>query len=73
MSLLLELFKFLVNLSNGSANVISNFWVKIGTKVSNGTKTLSIIEVLRIRAEGQVAAKNREMDLREREIELAER
>ena len=43
-----------------------------GTKVSNGTKTLSIIEVLRIKAEGQVATKNREMDLREREIALAE-
>lgn len=47
--------------------------MNVGTKVSNGTKTLSIIEVLRIRAEGQVAAKNREMDLREREIQLAER
>ena len=43
-----------------------------GTKVSNGTKTLSIIEVLRIKAEGQVSTKNREMDLREREIALAE-
>ena len=31
----------------------------LGTKVSNGTKTMSIIEVLRIKAEGQVAAKNR--------------
>ena len=35
-------------------------------------KTMSIIEVLRLKAEGQVAAKNREMDLREREIALAE-
>ena len=34
---------------------------------------MSIIEVLRLKAEGQVAAKNREMDLREREIALAER
>ena len=45
----------------------------LGTKVSNGTKTMSIIEVLCIKAEGQVAAKNREMDLCEREIALAER
>ena len=44
----------------------------LGTKVSNGTKTMSIIEVLRIKAEGQVSAKNREMDLCEREIALAE-
>ena len=44
-----------------------------GTKVSNGMKTLSIIEVLRIKAEGQVTTKNREMDLREHEIALAER
>ena len=33
---------------------------------------MSIIEVLRIKAEGQVTAKNREMDLREWEIALAE-
>ena len=33
---------------------------------------MSIIEVLWLKAEGQVAAKNREMDLREREIALAE-
>ena len=45
----------------------------LGTKVSNGTKTMSIIDMLRIKAEGQVSAKNREMDLREREIALAER
>ena len=45
----------------------------LGTKVSNGTKTVSIIEVLRTKAEGQVSAKNREMDLREQEIALAER
>ena len=44
----------------------------LGTKVSNGTKTMSIIEVLCIKAEGQVAAKNRQMDLYEREIALAE-
>ena len=44
----------------------------LDTKVSNGTKTMSIIEVLCIKAEGQVAAKYREMDLREREIALAE-
>ena len=40
--------------------------------MSNGTKTMSIIEVLCIKAEDQVAAKNREMDLHEREIALAE-
>ena len=33
---------------------------------------MSIIEVLHIKAEGQVSAKNREMDLREQEIALAE-
>ena len=36
-------------------------------------KTMSIIEVLCLKAEGQVAAKNREVDLCEREIALAER
>ena len=38
-------------------NVFGNFLVKLGTKVSNGTNMLSIIEVLYFRAEGQVAAK----------------
>ena len=31
----------------------------LGTKVSSGTKTMSIIEVLRIKAEGHVTAKKR--------------
>ena len=44
----------------------------LATKVSNGTKTMSIIEVLCIKAEGQVAAKNREIDLCERKIAIAE-
>ena len=40
--------------------------------MSNGTKMMSIIEVLHIKAEGWISAKNREMDLREQEIALAE-
>ena len=58
---------------NGSDSKLNVTSFDLGTKVSNGTKTMSIIEVLRFKAEGQVAAKNREMDLREREIALAER
>ena len=42
-------------------------------RVSNGTKTMSIIDIMRLRTEGQIAAKTKELELREREIKLQEK
>ena len=44
-----------------------------GQRVSTGSKTLSLIEILKMKSQGQVAAKDRELSIREREIALAEK
>ena len=49
------------------------FIVITGQRVSNGTKTMSIIDVLKMKTEAQVACKEKELDLRAREIALQER
>ena len=49
------------------------FVFKTGQRVSTGSKTLSLIEILKMKSQGQVAAKDRELSIREREIALAEK
>ena len=53
--------------------ICKSFPFTLEQRVSNGTKTMSIIDIMRLRTEGQIAAKNKELELREREIKLQEK